>query len=138
MRQKIAMKSADAKSNRPLSPHLQIYKPIPTMVMSILHRITGAALYGGTLLLAWWLVALATGPAYFEFVNGFFGSFFGRLILFGYTWALMHHALGGIRHFIWDLGYGFDIGFSTKMAYASAIGSITLTVLIWIIGYIAL
>lgn len=129
------MKSADAKANRPLSPHLQIYKPIPTMVMSILHRITGAALYFGTLLLAWWLIAAASGEAYFDFVSGFFSSFLGRLILFGYTWALLHHALGGIRHFMWDLGYGFDKHFSTKVAYATAIGSISLTILLWIIGY---
>lgn len=129
------MKSADAKINRPLSPHLQIYKPIPTMVMSILHRITGAALYFGTLLLAWWLIAAASGEAYFDFVNGFFSSFLGRLVLFGYTWALLHHALGGIRHFMWDLGYGFDKHFSTKVAYATAIGSISLTILLWIIGY---
>ncbi|MEM8839093.1 MAG: succinate dehydrogenase, cytochrome b556 subunit [Pseudomonadota bacterium] len=129
------MKTTDLKSSRPLSPHLQIYRPIPTMVMSIMHRITGAALYVGTLLLAWWLVAAASGEAYFEFVSGFFGSFFGRLILFGYTWALMHHALGGIRHFIWDLGYGFGKDFSTKMAYATAIGSVSLTCLLWIIGY---
>lgn len=129
------MKSADARANRPLSPHLQIYRPIPTMVMSIVHRITGAALYFGTLLLAWWLVALASGEAYFDFVNGFFSSFLGRLILFGYTWALLHHALGGIRHFIWDLGYGFDKHFSTRLAYATAIGSASLTLLVWVVGY---
>ena len=129
------MTSAETKANRPLSPHLQVYKPIPTMVMSILHRITGAALYFGTLLLAWWLIAAASGEAYFDFVNGFFSSFLGRLILFGYTWALMHHALGGLRHFMWDLGYGFDKHFSTKLAYATAIGSICLTLLLWIIGY---
>jgi len=105
------------------------------MVMSIMHRITGAALYFGTLLLVWWLAAAATGEAYFDYVNGFFGSFIGRLILFGYTWALMHHALGGIRHFMWDLGYGFDKHFATKMAIASAIGGFVLTILIWIIGY---
>ncbi len=127
------MKSADMKANRPLSPHLQIYRPIPTMVMSIMHRITGAALYFGTLLLAWWLIALASGAAYFNFVNGFFGSFIGLLILFGYTWALIHHALGGIRHFIWDLGYAFDKDVSTKMAYMTAIGSVSLTVLIWLL-----
>lgn len=129
------MKSADAKANRPLSPHLQIYKPIPTMVMSIIHRITGAALYFGTLLLAWWLIAAASGEAYYDLVNGFFSSFLGRLILFGYTWALLHHALGGIRHFMWDLGYGFDKHFSTKVAYVTAIASISLTILLWVIGY---
>ena len=128
------MKTANL-TNRPLSPHLQIYKPIPTMVMSIMHRITGAALYFGTVLLAWWLMALASGPEYFAWISAFFGSFIGRLILFGYTWALMHHALGGIRHFVWDLGYGFEKDFSTKMAFATAIGSVSLTLLLWVIGY---
>lgn len=129
------MKPADAKANRPLSPHLQIYKPIPTMVMSIMHRITGAALYFGTLLLAWWLIGAATGEAYFNYVDDFLSSIIGRLILFGYTWALIHHALGGIRHFMWDLGYGFDKHFSTKLAYATIIGSVSLTLLLWVVGY---
>jgi succinate dehydrogenase / fumarate reductase cytochrome b subunit len=99
--------------NRPLSPHLSIYKQIPTMVMSIVHRFTGMALYAGTLLVAWWLVAAASGEAYFDWVNGIFGSILGRLVLFGYTWALLHHMLGGIRHFIWDTGRGFDPATST-------------------------
>lgn len=121
--------------NRPLSPHLSIYKPIPTMVMSIVHRITGMALYAGTLLVAWWLFAAASGEAYFDWVNGIFGSILGRLVLFGYTWALVHHMLGGIRHFVWDTGRGFDPQTSTKMAWATLAGSIVLTVLIWIAGY---
>ncbi|PHR18532.1 MAG: succinate dehydrogenase, cytochrome b556 subunit [Hoeflea sp.] len=121
--------------NRPLSPHLTIYKQIPTMVMSIMHRFTGMALYAGTLLVAWWLVAAASGEATFDWVNGIFGSLLGRLVLFGYTWALMHHMLGGIRHFIWDTGRGFDPATSTKMAWATLVGSITLTILIWIAGY---
>ncbi len=121
--------------NRPLSPHLSIYKPIPTMVMSIMHRITGVALYAGTILVAWWLIAAASGESYFEMVNGFFGSFFGRLILFGYTWALMHHMLGGLRHFFWDFGYGYDKDMSTRLAKATLAGSILLTILIWIVGY---
>ena len=86
------MPDVGMKNSRPLSPHIQIYKPIMTMVMSILHRITGAALYFGTILVAWWLVSAAAGPAYFEFVNGIFGSFLGRLVLFGFTWALIHQA----------------------------------------------
>lgn len=121
--------------NRPLSPHLTIYKQIPTMVMSIMHRFTGMALYAGTLLVAWWLVAAASGEATFDWVNGIFGSILGRLVLFGYTWALMHHMLGGLRHFIWDTGRGFDPATSTKMAWATLAGSITLTILIWIAGY---
>lgn len=121
--------------NRPLSPHLSIYKPIPTMVMSIVHRITGVALYAGTLLVAWWLFAAASGEATFDWVNGIFGSLLGRLVLFGYTWALVHHMLGGFRHFIWDTGHGFDPQTSTKMAWATLAGSIILTILIWIAGY---
>jgi len=85
---------------RPISPHLQIYRPTINMVMSILHRITGVILYAGTLLLAWWLIAIATGPDYYAFVNSILASIPGKVVLLGYTWALMHHMLGGIRHFI--------------------------------------
>jgi succinate dehydrogenase / fumarate reductase cytochrome b subunit len=125
---------ANVTQNRPLSPHLQIYKPIPTMIMSIVHRITGGALYFGTLLVVWWLVAAATGQAYFDWVNWIMGSIIGRLILFGYTWALLHHMVGGFRHFMWDLGYGFEKHFSTKMAKATIVVSLCLTVLVWAIG----
>jgi len=121
------------KPARPLSPHLQIYKPLVNMVMSILHRITGAALYFGTLLLAWWLVAAASSPEYFNFVNGLFGSLAGRVVLFGYTWALIHHALGGIRHFIWDTGRGYDLETIDRMSWWSAYASVALTLLVW--GY---
>lgn len=103
------------------------------MVMSILHRITGAALYFGTLLLAWWLIAAATGPAYFNFVNDIFGSLPGRLVLFGYTWALMHHMLGGIRHLIWDTGRAFDLKTVDRLAWGTIIGSVMLTALVWIV-----
>ena len=74
-----------------------------TMMMSIVHRITGAALYFGTLLLVWWLIAAAAGPNAYAAVQWFMETLLGRLILFGYTWALIHHMLGGIRHLIWDL-----------------------------------
>ena len=129
------MSNADLRGNRPLSPHLQIYKPILTMVMSILHRITGAALYFGTILLAWWLIAAAAGPSYFDFVNEIYGSIIGRLILFGFTWALVHHMLGGLRHFVWDMGAGFGKEAREWLAKATIIGSVTLTVILWIIGY---
>ena len=128
---------ANVTRSRPLSPHLQIYKPIPTMVMSIVHRITGAALYFGTVLVAWWLIAAASGEAYFDWVNSFFGSWIGRLILFGYTWTLMHHMLGGLRHFMWDMGHGYEKDFSTKLAILTPVVSVALTVLIWIVGYLA-
>ncbi len=129
------MSNADLRGNRPLSPHLQIYKPILTMVMSILHRITGAALYFGIILLAWWLIAAAAGPSYFDFVNEIYGSILGRLILFGFTWALVHHMLGGLRHFIWDMGAGFGKEAREWLAKATIIGSVSLTLILWIIGY---
>lgn len=125
---------ANVTQNRPLSPHLQIYKPIPTMIMSIVHRITGGALYFGTVLVAWWLIAAATGQGYFDLVNWIMGTIIGRLVLFGYTWALLHHMLGGLRHFMWDLGYGFGKEFSTKLAKATLVGSLCLTALVWIIS----
>ena len=125
---------ANVTRSRPLSPHLQVYKPIPTMVMSIVHRITGAALYFGTVLVAWWLIAAATGEAYFDWVRWFFGTWIGRLILFGYTWALLHHALGGIRHFIWDSIHGFGPKERLLLAQATLAGSIGLTVILWVIG----
>ena len=127
---------ANVTNKRPLSPHLQIYKPIPTMVMSIVHRITGGALYFGTLLVVWWLVAAATGPAHYEWANWFMGTLIGRLVLFGYTWALVHHMLGGLRHFVWDMGYGFEKHSTTRVARLMPVVSVVLTVLIWAIGLI--
>ena len=126
---------ANVSHNRPLSPHLQIYKPIPTMVSSIVHRITGVTLYFGTVLVAWWLIAAAIGPEYFEFVQKVMGSIIGRLVLFGFTFALFQHMIGGVRHLIWDTGAMFDKHTTTKMAYVSVILSVALTFLVWIIGY---
>ncbi len=121
---------------RPLSPHLSIYKPTLTMMMSIFHRITGAALFFGTLLLTWWLLAAASGPTAYARVQGFMGSIIGMLILFGYTWALIHHMLGGIRHLIWDTGRGFGPVEREWLTLASVIGSVGLTLVIWIVGFI--
>ncbi|MBI1385423.1 MAG: succinate dehydrogenase, cytochrome b556 subunit [Rhizobiales bacterium] len=117
---------------RPLSPHLQIYRPLINMVMSIVHRITGVALYAGTLLLAWWLVAAALGPEAFETANAFFGSILGRVVLVGYTWALVHHMLGGIRHFVWDLGRGFDLATVDMMSWGSLVASLAITAALWL------
>ena len=105
------------------------------MVMSIVHRGTGIALYVGTLLLAWWLIAAATGPTAYANVQAFSGSFIGRVIVFGYTWALIHHLLSGIRHFVWDLGYGFKANERETLSWGALIGGISLTVLVWIIAY---
>lgn len=120
---------------RPLSPHLSIYRPPITMTTSILHRITGGGLYFGTLLVAWWLIAAATSQHYFEFVSWVFGTWIGQLVLLGYTWALMLHMLGGIRHLVWDAGAGLEKHTASKIAWASLVASVVLTALIWIVGY---
>lgn len=128
------MDSPKVANARPLSPHLQIYRPMLSMMMSIIHRITGAALYFGTLLVVIWLVSAASGPTAFATVQGLYGSFLGQLVLFGYTWALVHHAIGGVRHLIWDVGRGF--GPERELLYRLSLGgSIALTILIWIVGY---
>lgn len=119
-------------ASRPLSPHLQVYTPLINMVMSIIHRITGVALYFGTLLLAWWLIAAATSPDAFATVTEFFGSWLGLIVLFGYTWALMHHMAGGVRHFIWDTGRGFELKTVDLMSWATALFSGVSTLLIWL------
>jgi succinate dehydrogenase / fumarate reductase, cytochrome b subunit len=123
-------------AERPLSPHLQIYKPSITMVTSILHRITGAALFFGTLLLVIFLVALASGKTSFATVQAIYGSFLGKLVLFGYTWALFMHMCGGLRHFIWDTGAGLERETRLKLGWATLIGSLALTVLAWVVYFL--
>jgi succinate dehydrogenase / fumarate reductase cytochrome b subunit len=120
---------------RPLSPHLTIFRPLITMVMSIVHRITGGALYFGMLFLAWWLMAAASGPEAYATASAFFGSWLGVLILFGFTWALIHHLLGGIRHFLWDFGIGDDPPTARTLSWATIVGSVVLTLAVWIAGY---
>jgi succinate dehydrogenase / fumarate reductase cytochrome b subunit len=127
----MASAKPSAGSPRPISPHIQIYSPLINMVSSIVHRITGVALYFGTLLLAWWLVAAASGPAAYAYASWIFNSPFGLLVLFGYTWALFHHMLGGVRHLIWDTGRGFDLDTVDRMCWFSIIGSVSLTILVW-------
>ena len=125
------------RAARPLSPHLQIYRWTWTMAMSVFHRLTGLGLYGGTFLVAVWLVALASGPRAYDGVAWFYGSLVGRLILFVYTWTLMHHMLGGLRHFVWDFGQGMDGVSRMTLARATLIGSVALTVLIWAVAILA-
>jgi succinate dehydrogenase / fumarate reductase cytochrome b subunit len=119
---------------RPLSPHLGIYRFTLTMAMSIAHRITGVGLYLGTLLLAWFLFAAAMDAAAFAYFTGFIQSYFGRLILFGFTWSLFHHLLGGVRHLIMDAGYGLDEPEREQLAWATLIGGLVLTIVVWAIG----
>jgi len=127
-----AKSQAGGERARPLAPHLQIYAPKINMVMSVLHRMTGAALYAGTLLVAWWLLAAASGPDAYELAAGVLGSFPGKVVLFGYTWALAHHMLGGVRHFIWDAGFGFDLATVDLLSWGTLAGSLALTALLWL------
>ena len=120
---------------RPLSPHLQIYRPMLSMTMSIMHRITGVVLAVGMIGLVWWFTAASVSDSYFGLVQAFFYHWFGRLVLFGFTWALMHHMLGGLRHFVWDTGRGFELKTVEWLVRANVIGSVLLTVLIWAIVY---
>lgn len=118
---------------RPLSPHLQIYRWSWTMAMSIAHRVTGSALYAGTVLIAAWLIAAASGPAAYETAQAVAGSILGRLVLFGYSFVLLHHMVGGLRHFVWDTGRGYDPQTRMNLAKYSVFVSGGLTVLLWII-----
>lgn len=104
------------------------------MTMSILHRITGIALYFGVLLVAWWLSAAAFSEHAFATAQWFFGSWIGILILVGYTWALMHHMMGGLRHLVWDLGIGLEKHTASKIGWASLVASGALTAIVWVIG----
>ena len=129
---------AKAPVERPLSPHIQIYSFMLTYVMSGLHRVTGFMLYFGIVLVVWWLIAAASGPNAYAKVQWFMGSIIGRLVLLGYTWGLLHHALGGIRHLIWDTLHGFGPSERERLARATLAGSISLTLIVWIAGYLVM
>lgn len=128
------MADASVKHERPLSPHLGIYRMSISMLMSIVHRITGAALYFGTILLAAWLIGIAQGPKAFNTVNSFFGHPVGLFIMFGYTWALIHHMLGGLKHFMWDTGRGFNLRTVNLLSWLTPILSVGLTAAIWLVA----
>jgi succinate dehydrogenase cytochrome b subunit len=124
-------------ASRPLSPHLQVYKWQITMVLSISHRATGVALSVGTLLLVWWLVALARGPQAFAVAQGFIGSWLGKLLLLGWTVSLFFHLANGIRHLFWDAGYGFENKTTTASGWVVVVASVALTVIAWVAGLAA-
>ena len=123
------------KSQRPLSPHLQIYRPQLTSVLSITHRATGIALVLGTLLLAYWLLAAASGAEAYSSAQQLLGSWPGRILLLGFSFSLFFHLCNGIRHLFWDVGLGFEL----KTAYASGKAvvavSVAMTVLAWALAY---
>ena len=124
-----------AQGKRPLSPHLQAYKWRIHMMTSIMHRATGFALVFGAILLTWWLVALASGHEYFAVVQGYAGSWFGRLVLFGITFALMQHLASGIRHLFMDAGKLLDLDVNTSTAKMTYVFSILSTIAIWVAVY---
>ena len=115
------------KSNRPLSPHLTIYRPQLTSITSILTRITGNALLVGSLLIVWWFLAAATSPEYFELADAVITSLIGDLIMAASVWALWYHLPAGVRHLIWDNAVGLDIPTAYKLGYAVIAGSFILT-----------
>jgi succinate dehydrogenase / fumarate reductase cytochrome b subunit len=121
--------------SRPLSPHLQVYRWQITMVLSILHRVSGVGLALGMFLLTWWLVAAASGAAYFEYVHTVMTSFIGRVILLGFTLALFYHMCNGIRHLFWDAGYGFEKETARKSSWFVLAATVVLTIVVYFIGY---
>ena len=127
---------SEAKNQRPISPHLQVYSPQITSVLSILHRILGVALSFGAVLLVYWLVAAAFGPDTYLQAQIFFASWFGQLILFGMSFSLFYHFANGIRHLLWDAGIGFDMPTLRATGVLVIISSFGLTAITWIVAYI--
>ncbi len=123
--------AAKSTAGRPLSPHLQVYRFTLLMAMSILHRITGAALYVGTLIVVWWLIAVATGPGALGLWQALFLNPLGLIVLFGYTWALFHHMLGGVRHLVWDTGARLEVPKAKALASLNAALPPVLAVVVW-------
>lgn len=121
--------------NRPLSPHLQVYRPQITSMLSILHRITGVVLAFAALLLAYWLASAAYGPEAFARAQDLLESWFGRLVLLGFTFSLFYHMCNGIRHLGWDMLWGFELPKLRATGVVVVIASLTLTVFSWLMAY---
>lgn len=123
------------RAKRPLSPHLQIYKPQMTSTLSILHRATGVALAIGTLMLVWLLVAAAIGEEAFDTFTWFAGSPLGLFMLFGWSFALFYHMCNGVRHLIWDTGRLFKIENAARAGWIVIATSLILTIAVWVCAY---
>ncbi len=119
---------------RPLSPHLQVYKPQLTSVLSIVHRLTGVALSIGSLLLAWWLLAAAAGPEAFGTAQAFLGSWFGQLVLLGFSFSLFYHLCNGVRHLIWDSGHLLEIEDVYRSGWIMLGTAVALTIIAWTVA----
>ena len=126
--------TASEKKQRPLSPHLQVYKPQMTSVLSILHRMTGVALFLGTFMVAWWLIAAATSEEAYNVARDFAGSYLGLFMIFGWSVALFYHASNGVRHLFWDMGYLFKIKNAYKAGYLVLLSTVILTAGAWYCG----
>ena len=123
------------KGSRPLSPHLQVYRPQITSVLSILHRLTGIALAFGALLLAYWLASAAYGPQEFARAQRLLASWFGQLVLLGMTFSLFYHLANGIRHLAWDAGYGYALPKLRASGWAVVAVSVVLTFITWVAAF---
>jgi succinate dehydrogenase / fumarate reductase, cytochrome b subunit len=126
------MSNSTAKRTRPLSPNIQIYRPQLTSVLSIANRMTGVVLSVCAVVLVVWLLAAATGPEAYAAVQDAIASWIGQIVLFGCTFAFFLHFCGGIRHLVWDAGYGFDLRSIYASGWAVAAASASLTVTAWV------
>ena len=122
------------RGNRPLSPHLTIYRPQINSILSIVHRITGTGLALTALLIVWWFLAAATSPGYFQFADDLLTSWIGGLILIISAWALWYHFCNGVRHLIWDLGHGLEVEDIEKSSYIVLGASVVLTIITIIVA----
>ena len=134
----VAYRSDGQLTKRPLSPHLQVYRPQITSVLSIMNRVTGIASSVGTVMLVWWLAAAAAGPGAFGPVQGFLGSWLGLVMLVGWPAALVDHFFGGLRHLAWDMGFGYSLEATHRSGYAAIAATVVATVLVWIAGILVL
>ena len=129
------MATRERAPSRPLSPHLQVYRWQITMTMSILHRATGVALTVGALGLAWWLLALAAGGELYAHASALIASPVGLVLLFGFSLSLVYHLLNGLRHLMWDMGWGFEIPEIYRSGWAVAALTVVFTAAIWFAAF---
>jgi succinate dehydrogenase / fumarate reductase, cytochrome b subunit len=131
----VARNSDGKLIRRPLSPHLQVYRWPISMALSIAHRVTGVGLAIGTLLLTWWLVAAAVSENAFAHVQWFLATPIGMLLLLGWTAALCFHFFSGLRHLVWDAGYGYEQPWYDRSGWAVVIATVVATLLVWVVGF---
>ena len=134
----MAYRSDGQLTKRPLSPHLQVYRPQITSVLSIMNRVTGIASTVGTVMFVWWLADAAAGPVAFGHVQWFLSSWLGLFMLFGWTASLFYHFFGGLRHLAWDSGYGFSLPATYRSGVAAIVATVVMTVLVWVAGLLVL